>query len=213
MSKIFKTAVIVYGVGVVLLLGLIFVFIIMFNNKDQSKGKNNASNNTTSVDVNKLTRPGISRKEVIDVALSLVGKVEYYWGGTSPPGWNSEWGKPRIVIAPGDWTNGTVQPYGLDCSGFIDWTFKTAGNYNGLYPPTSYQINNTYPISESELKPGDIVFANLGMTSYNHVGIFYRRLPTGQKQYIHSEGGTGVTINSTPVFKHWRRPYIKFEDD
>ena len=117
MSKIFKTVIIVYGIGAVLLFGLVFVIIIMFSSEDSSKGKNNASNNTTSVDVNKLTQPGITRKEVIDVALSLVGKVKYYWGGTSGPGWNAEWGKPRLVTAPGDWTNGTYQPYGLDCAG------------------------------------------------------------------------------------------------
>jgi len=210
MSKIFKMVIIIYGIAAILLFGLIFVDITMFGSKDQSNSNNTTT--TQAVDVNKLTRPGITRKEVIDVALSLVGKVKYWWGGTSGPGWNSEWGKPKLITAPGDWTSGTIQPYGLDCSGFIDWVYKTAGNYNGLYSPTSNQLMNTYSINESELKPGDIVFMNVGNTSLNHVGIFYK-IENGKKLYVHCQGGVGVTVNDTSVFRYWRRPYIKFEDD
>jgi len=212
MIKTFRTIIVLWGSMFLVLLICIIGGILFISSTGSSDDKN--SNDTTQnqlVDVNKFTRPGITRKEIIDIALSLVGKVGYWWGGTSGPGWNSEWGIPKLITAPGDWTTGTMQPYGLDCSGFVDWTYKTAG-YNGLPPPTGPQWNNTYEINESELKPGDIVFEATGNSSVNHVGIFYKR-ENGVKYYIHCQGGTGVVINSTRVFIYWRRPYIKFEDD
>ena len=54
--------------------------ILFISSTGSSDDKN--SNGTTqnqSVDVNKFTRPGITRKEIIDIALSLVGKVGYWW--------------------------------------------------------------------------------------------------------------------------------------
>ena len=46
------------------------------------------------------------RKYILSTALSLVGKVPYFWGGKSAPGWNEEWNTPRLVTAaqlqPGD---------------------------------------------------------------------------------------------------------------
>lgn len=194
-----------FAVPIIILILFILSLFIFFSSSN--------TDNVAKVNQNqiKVMRPGITRKEIIDIALTLVGKISYFWGGTSPPGWNPEWGRLKLVKAQGDWSTGTYQPYGLDCSGFVDWCFKTAGT-NALYPPTSNQLINTYPIKESELKPGDIVFMNEGITSQNHVGLFYKR-ENGKNLYIHSEGGTGVTINSTPVFKYWRRPFIRFEDD
>ena len=34
------------------------------------------------------------RKELMRCALSLVGRVPYFWGGKSAPGWNSDWNTP-----------------------------------------------------------------------------------------------------------------------
>ena len=67
-----------------------------------------------------------ARKKLIETALSLVGKVSYFWGGKSPAGWNNDWGKPKKVTGSGSVTSGTIRPYGLDCSGFTDWVYKTA---------------------------------------------------------------------------------------
>jgi len=156
-------------------------------------------------------KPGITRKEVIDIALTLVNKVKYFWGGHSMPGWNPLWGTPMLVTAEGDWSSGTYQPYGLDCSGFIEWVFVSAGT-NILHGTTASEWPATYEIKESELKPGDLVFEAPGDSSINHIGIFYKR-ENGVKYYIHCQGGTGVTINSTSVFKYWRRPKFEFDGD
>lgn len=46
-------------------------------------------------------------------------------------GWNSRWGQLTKVWADGNSTTDTYRPYGLDCSGFVDWVFYnvTDGEY------------------------------------------------------------------------------------
>ena len=80
-----------------------------------------------------------TRKHIVKTGLSLVGKVPYFWGGKSAAGWNDEWNTPKLVTAAGSTTSGTIRPFGLDCSGFTDWTYKTAVGVS-LYGGTS---NNT----------------------------------------------------------------------
>ena len=70
--------------------------------------------------LNSLTCSG-TRKELMRAALSLVGRVPYFWGGKSAPGWNEAWNTPRLVTSAGSSSTGTIRPYGLDCSGFTDW--------------------------------------------------------------------------------------------
>lgn len=58
------------------------------------------------------------RRAVIKTACSLVGKVNYFWGGKSlVMGWDSRWGTMQKVTADGSSSTGTYRPYGLDCSG------------------------------------------------------------------------------------------------
>ena len=58
------------------------------------------------------------REAVVRTACSLVGKVNYFWGGKSLViGWDSHWGQLRQVTAAGSSTTGTYRPYGMDCSG------------------------------------------------------------------------------------------------
>ena len=58
------------------------------------------------------------RRAVVQNALTLYGKVSYFWGGKSLVlGWDSRWGQLRQVTAAGSSTTGTYRPYGLDCSG------------------------------------------------------------------------------------------------
>jgi len=154
-----------------------------------------------------------TRTDLINVAKSLLGRVSYFWGGKSAAGWNSNWGNLTYVSAAGSKTSGTNQPYGLDCSGFVDWAYKTAGFGNLMNGGTTDQWENSYAIAENELEVGDIVFqgtpANAGI---NHVGLYIGRDSDGQKQYIHCASGKGVTINGYAGFKYWRRAMVKFKD-
>lgn len=151
-----------------------------------------------------------ARKKLIETALTLEGKVGYFWGGKSPAGWNNNWGNLVMVTAPGNNTTGTLQPYGMDCSGFIDWAFKTAGLGNVFSAGgTSYQWSKTFSISEDELIPGDLFFKNIpGQGGVNHIGIFIGRDSNGSKLFIHCEGGTGVVISGYKGFKYPRRPLL-----
>ncbi|MEK4120600.1 NlpC/P60 family protein [Paenibacillus sp. FSL W8-0919] len=151
-----------------------------------------------------------ARRDVIEAGLTLEGRVKYFWGGKSPAGWNDDWGTPKLVTAPGSKTTGTYQPFGLDCSGFIDWAFKTAGLGNTFSAGgTSYQWTRTRSITWDELIPGDLVFKNMpGQGGVNHVGIYIGKDQNGKNLYVHCEGGSGVVVNSYKGFKYPRRPLI-----
>lgn len=137
-----------------------------------------------------------TRKHILTTALSLVGKVPYFWGGKSGPGWNDEWNTPKLVTAAGSTTSGTIRPYGLDCSGFTDWTYKTAVGVN-LYGGTWNQWEETAAVSASELLPGDLGFLRESDgQGWSHVLIFAGYGEDGRRMWVHSSGGEGVILNS-----------------
>lgn len=153
-----------------------------------------------------------TRKHILTTALSLVGKVPYFWGGKSAAGWNDEWNTPKLVTASGSSTSGTIRPYGLDCSGFTDWVYKTALGVS-LYEGTWNQWDNTYAITESELLPGDLGFmAEPGTVPVNHVLIYAGKGENGEQMWVHCASGTGVVLNSPDYVTQYRRPsYVDFE--
>ena len=137
-----------------------------------------------------------TRKHILTTALSLVGKIPYFWGGKSPPGWNDEWNTPKLVTAAGSSTSGTIRPFGLDCSGFTDWTYKTAVGVS-LYGGTWNQWDETFAISASELFPGDLGFLkDSDGQGWNHVLIFAGYGEGSRRMWVHSSGGEGVILNS-----------------
>lgn len=139
-----------------------------------------------------------TRKHILTTALSLVGKVPYFWGGKSAPGWNEEWNMPKLVTVAGSSTTGTIRPYGLDCSGFSSWVFHTAvgveigSGCNGQYP-------NTFDISASELQPGDLGFLS-DDDGWSHVLVFAGYGENGERMWVHSSSGKGVILN-TPGYE------------
>lgn len=148
------------------------------------------------------------RREVVKTACSLVGKVVYFWGGKSLViGWDQRWGTIQKVWAEGSSTTGTYRPYGLDCSGFADWTFYNATE--GAYYPghgggTISQLADSTQISWAEAQPGDLVFAS----DVSHVGIVGGRDADGNLLIIHCTSGSinGVTISGTYGFGIVARP-------
>ena len=147
-----------------------------------------------------------TRKHILSTALSLVGKVPYFWGGKSDAGWNDEWNTPKVVTATGSSATGTILPYGLDCSGFTDWVFKTtmgvsikAGSWN--------QWDNSYAITEAELLPGDLGFMAVpGTVPVNHVLIYAGENEDGAHMWVHCTSGSGVVLNSPDYVSYYRRP-------
>lgn len=134
------------------------------------------------------------REAVVRTACSLVGKVNYYWGGKSLVlGWDSRWGELRQVTAAGSSTTGTYRPYGLDCSGFVDWVFynATGGQYViGHGGGATMQHNYCTDISWADAQPGDLVF----YPDNSHVGIVGGRDANGELLIIHCASGANNVV-------------------
>ena len=145
------------------------------------------------------------RKKVIKAACSLVGKVNYFWGGKSSAiGWDSEWGKLKTVSAEGSKTTGTKRPFGLDCSGFVTWSFINSGfNASSIGHGTKGQIAKCSRISWSSAQAGDLAFYG----DLSHVGIIAGKDAAGNILVIHcSSGGNNVVITTNSGFGFAARP-------
>ena len=141
-----------------------------------------------------------TRKSIVETGLSLVGRVPYFWGGKSDAGWNDQWNTPKLVTSAGSITTGTLRPYGLDCSGFTNWTYKTA--IRKTISSGSYgQWDDTYSISSDELLPGDLGFlAKEDGSGWSHVLMFAGYGENGERMWVHSTSGQGVVLN-TPNYE------------
>lgn len=148
-----------------------------------------------------------ARKAVVETAVQLVGRVSYFWGGKSLTlGWDDRWGVPTEVTAAGSGSTGTIRPFGLDCSGFVDWTFYNAtdGSYypgrgGGAVTQHSYCTN----ILWSDAQPGDLVF----YPDDSHVGIVGGKDADGNLLIVHCSGGAnGVVITGSAGFTTVARP-------
>ena len=145
------------------------------------------------------------RKAVVEKAYSLLGKVNYFWGGKSSAiGWDSRWGTPTRVTAPGSRSTGTVRPYGLDCSGFVDWVFNNSLGYViGHGGGAASQHDHCKPISWSEAQPGDLVF----YPGDTHVGVFVGKDSNGDPLIIHcASSQNNVVLTGLQGFVSIGRP-------
>ena len=147
------------------------------------------------------------RRAVVQHALSLVGKVNYFWGGKSLVlGWDSRWGQLREVTSAGSPTTGTYRPFGMDCSGFADWVFYNAsgGEYIlGHGGGAAAQHRYCEQISWGEAQPGDLVF----YPDDSHIGIVGLRDVTGNLLIIHcASGRNNVVITDSSGFMTVGRP-------
>ena len=147
------------------------------------------------------------RESIVLTAYQLLGKVTYFWGGKSLVlGWDSRWGTPTTVTAPGSGSTGKVRPFGLDCSGFVDWTFYNATS--GAYLPgrgggAASQHGYCTNIAWSDALPGDLVF----YADDSHVGIVCGYDSVGNLLVIHCSGGqNGVVVTGREGFSVVARP-------
>ena len=147
------------------------------------------------------------RESIVLTAYQLLGKVTYFWGGKSLVlGWDSRWGTPTTVTASGSGSTGKVLPFGLDCSGFVDWTFynATSGAYlpgrgGGAASQHGYCTNVSWP----DALPGDLVF----YADDSHVGIVCGYDSVGNLLVIHCSGGqNGVVVTGREGFAVAARP-------
>lgn len=147
------------------------------------------------------------RRAIVETACSLVGKVNYFWGGKSLViGWDTRWGTLQKVWADGSSTTGTYRPYGLDCSGFVDWVFYNTTNgeyYPGQGGGAADQHANSTPITWESAQPGDLVF----YPGDEHVGIVAGFDETGEILIIHCASGyNNVVITGIEGFVTIAKP-------
>lgn len=147
------------------------------------------------------------RRQVVLTAYQLLGKVHYFWGGKSLIiGWDSRWGMPMKVTAEGSSTTGTVRPFGLDCSGMVDWVFynQSGGQYIiGHGGGATAQHSYCTPIAWGDAQPGDLVF----YPGDSHVGIVCGFDSGGNIMIIHcASGANNVVVTGKIGFTSIGRP-------
>lgn len=121
-------------------------------------------------------------------------------------GWDARWGELRQVTAAGSSTTGTYRPYGLDCSGFVDWVFYNATNGSyiiGRGGGATMQHSYCTDISWEDARSGDLVF----YPDNSHVGIVGGRDANGELLIIHCASGyNNVVITGKEGFTSVGRP-------
>ena len=134
-----------------------------------------------------------NRKVLLETALSLVGKVPYLWGGKSKmAGYDTDW-----------WSfNSAGKQLGLDCSGFVQWAYRTAGYAESTWKrliSTGTISQSEQDIDESELRPGDLGLFHLG-GAHNHVGIYI-----GDGYFIHCSSSRNTVVVTKAPFRAFKR--------
>lgn len=153
------------------------------------------------------------RRAVVERALSLAGKVNYFWGGKSLVfGWDNRWGQLAKVTADGSSTTGTYRPYGLDCSGFVDWAFYNAtdGSYViGHGGGAAMQHSYCTPVRWEDAQIGDLAF----YPDDEHVGIVTGWDKNGNIQIVHCASSyNNVVITGKAGFVAVGRPIYYTND-
>ncbi|MBA4347354.1 MAG: hypothetical protein C0413_00675 [Clostridiales bacterium] len=155
----------------------------------------------------------VERQQVVDTALSLVGKVSYVFGGKyNRLGWNDEWGNANVAQSGEEIR--ISRKSGLDCSGFVSWVFVNAlGDRSAVRVignGSSRQWVNSEAIGWDEGRVGDLAFYCVpGERQYNHVGIIVAVDDDGSYLVAHCsslQDGVVVTDGWSTGFRYLRRP-------
>lgn len=163
----------------------------------------------------------IEREQIVKMAKSIVGKVNYFWGGKSLAiGWDNRWGKQVEVTSIGSSTTGTKRPFGLDCSGYVTWVFSNMGLPANTINETighgvTKQWNVSSSIPESLALPGDLAFLAVpGTRKVNHIGIVVGKDSDDKILVAHCNSSDDNVVISTAEsvgFMYYRRPAVLIE--
>jgi lipoprotein Spr len=112
--------------------------------------------------------------------------------------------RPRIMAQYQKWKGtaylfGGTTHYGVDCSSLMQHLFLGAANLS-LPRTTGEQIHRGIPVSEFNLRAGDLIFFRTG-ANRRHVGLYI-----GDNQFIHASSSEGVTVSMLGTY--WQSRYI-----
>ncbi|MDO4439317.1 MAG: NlpC/P60 family protein [Eubacteriales bacterium] len=140
------------------------------------------------------------RRAVVEFALNSVGKVPYYWGG-----------KPACPGYEGNNFNKITYPdhkgrilKGLDCSGWINWVYRSALNISMEAESTGTLIGTGRKIKRADLKPGDIIIRT-GQDA--HVVMFLEWTKDGKMLVVHESAGVTNNVTVSEMTANW--PYYR----
>lgn len=136
------------------------------------------------------------QKNLITVAQSLIGQVPYEWGGKSKfAGYDNTW-----------WSfNDDNEQNGLDCSGYVQWIFRTAGYPEELCKKllsTASTLDAGFQdISKEDLEVGDVgLLYKTAKEGTNHIGMY-----VGDGKWIHCSSGKGTVAVTDFKFRKFLR--------
>ena len=121
----------------------------------------------------------VTGNQIVNTALSYVGKVQYHWGTRDP------------------------QHLVFDCSSFTQYVYKLNGIYIGW--GANAQTHYGTPVySKAQLQPGDLVMLSLGTPGrIGHVGIYI-----GNGKIVHNVPHHGVVIGDLNT-GYWKTRFVK----
>lgn len=201
------------GIGILLLIGSLF---LIFSGKEKPKPYE-ALSAEIAEDARNRQHIDPERAVIVDAGLSLLGKVNYFWGGKSDAvGFDPRFGVLTEVTSKGSETSGTMRPYGLDCSGFVSWCFIQSGMTEvemaeRIGRGTWNQWEKSAAIEWDELMPGDLVFQNeYPEATENHVGICIGFDEEGEPLFVHCAASFDnvVVTYAGDIFRFARRPSV-----
>lgn len=148
-------------------LSLLFLSVIITGCSSTSKINNYSGSSSQSSNYSSGNLSKSDRKEVAFTAIAMLN-TKYSYGGKRPD-------------------------FGVDCSGFVTYVFKTAIDYKITGAARHMaKMGKTIPKShtfENKLAIGDLLFFNTTGKSFSHVGIYI-----GDGKFIHASSGRGRVI-------------------
>ncbi|MCV2504010.1 MAG: C40 family peptidase [Neisseriaceae bacterium] len=141
---------------------------------------NNTKSSSTTQNANTMLNKVDNKKQADDLLMNAMGMlgVNYKWGGDNPKS-------------------------GMDCSGFIQYVFKTTQD---VYIPRTARMMSQQgiPVARNNLQPGDLIFFATGKSrAVTHVGVYI-----GDDKFIHTPR-TGKSVEIRPLSnKYWTKAYL-----
>ncbi|MBU0688367.1 MAG: C40 family peptidase [Gammaproteobacteria bacterium] len=90
---------------------------------------------------------------------------------------------------------------GFDCSGYVGHVYREVLDIN--LPRTTKALSGVGdPLSQRELRPGDLVFFNTQRRPFSHVGIY-----VGERKFVHSpKTGSRIRVENMEL-NYWKSRY------